>query len=362
LTDITHYTTEDFICDESFQRYCLGVEADVVAWQDVLNRHPEKKQVVEEAINIVTALQARQGSRQEQLQQLKESFSRYAQLKHRLHVKDPKKFFPKRYVAGIAASVLVAVVAYFLIYRSSPSPHSTGVVAASPLIFQSDSALRKTFVLADGSVVTLRKNSVLEVSKSFNQNNREVSLTGEAFFDVKKDAGHPFIVHTQEVDIKVVGTVFNVKAYPGNSETETALFRGRVEVSVKGQHAGTPVVLTPNQKLVINSAPLGVAQKDSAVARRPVVMPLSADTKDHKAKEIAWVRNRLAIENEPLEVIATKLQQWYGIEVVFEDESVKQYRYSGTFESETVVNALEALQLSYPFSFEVQKDRIIIKK
>ena len=362
MTDITNYTTEDFICDESFQRYCLGVEADAVAWQNILSRHPEKKQLVEEAINIVSTLQAKQGSRQEQLQQLKESFSRYALLKRQLHAKVPKRFYLKRYIAGIAASVLIAVVAYFLIYPNPSKLSPAKAVAASPLIFQSDSALRKTFVLADGSVVTLRKNSVLEVSKSFNQNNREVSLTGEAFFDVKKDAGHPFIVHTQEVDIKVLGTVFNVKAYPGNSETETALFRGRVEVSVKGQHAGSPVVLTPNQKLVVNSAVLGVAQKDSAVARKPVVMPLSADTKDHKAKEIAWVRNRLAIENEPLEVIAGKLQQWYGIEMVFEDETVKKYRYSGTFESETVVNALEALQLSYPFSFEVQKDRIIIKK
>ncbi|HYK57221.1 MAG TPA: hypothetical protein VEV15_12190, partial [Flavisolibacter sp.] len=174
MTDITHYTTEDFICDESFQRYCLGIEADVVVWQNVLNRHPEKKQVVEEAINIVSALQAKQGSRQEQLQQLKESFGRYTLLKRQLHAKVPRKLFLKRYVAGIAASVLVAVVAYFLIYRSSSSPLSAPVVTASPLIFQSDSALRKTFVLADGSVVTLRKNSVLEVSKNFNQNNREV--------------------------------------------------------------------------------------------------------------------------------------------------------------------------------------------
>jgi transmembrane sensor len=92
------------------------------------------------------------------------------------------------------------------------------------------------------------------------------------------------------------------------------------------------------------------------------IVPMSVDPVNHKAQEIAWIRNRLKIEDEPLEAIASKLQQWYGIEISFADSTVKTYRYSGTFESETVVKALEALQLSYPFNFQVDKEKIIISK
>ncbi|WP_315814782.1 DUF4974 domain-containing protein [Paraflavitalea speifideaquila] len=113
-------------------------------------------------------------------------------------------------------------------------------------------------------------------------------------------------------------------------------------------------------KLVYNNE---VAAKAPAPDKDPFrIVPMTVDPSNHKAKEIAWIRNRLKIEDEPLVAIAAKLQQWYGIGIAFADDTVKTYRYSGTFESETVVKALEALQLSYPFNFQVEKEKIIISK
>jgi ferric-dicitrate binding protein FerR (iron transport regulator) len=180
-------------------------------------------------------------------------------------------------------------------------------------------------------------------------------LSGEAFFDVAHNEQRPFIVHTSEVNIEVLGTVFNVSAYPGNAHTETSLFRGKVAVS-RNDNPGEKVILSPSQKLIFTRTGA------TAGANPFKVVSMLPDPVTHKAKEIAWVRNRLKIEDEPLETIASKLQEWYGISIRFADDEVKAYRYSGTFESESVVKALEALQLSYPFNFRVEKEQIVISK
>jgi ferric-dicitrate binding protein FerR (iron transport regulator) len=120
------------------------------------------------------------------------------------------------------------------------------------------------------------------------------------------------------------------------------------------------MILTPSQKTVVfnRTGKVDRPTTDSVLKK----ISLTVDPVDHKAKEIAWVRSRIKIEDEPLEQIAARLQAWYGIPIIFTDNETKGYRYSGTFESETVVKALEALQLSYPFNFRVEKDTIVIGK
>lgn len=343
------YEAIDFACDESFQRYCLEEhDKDVSCWKDWIARHPEKKAVIAEARSIVEILSARQGNRLEQLKHLEDGIARYDLLQQALGgepeqaIVSRRKVFPPllKYAAAIAGILLLAGTVY-LFYPHNSRPEKSVMINAGK-------DPRKTVVLPDGSSIVLRENSTVQLSDGFNRENRKLTLTGEAFFDVAQNAQYPFIVHTAAADIKVLGTVFNVSAYT-NRKTETALFKGKVEVTLSGNH-GQKIVLQPNQKLTTGAAtPFAVA-------------PLDADPVNHKAREIAWVRNRLEIENEPLEAIAGKLEKWYGIRVVFGDEEVKQYRYSGTFESETILKALDALQLSYPFSFKMLNGEIIISK
>lgn len=226
-------------------------------------------------------------------------------------------------------------------------------------VIQSGSEPRKTVVLPDGSVVTLHSNTRLTLADGFGRTGREITLSGEALFDIARDGQLPFIVHTSTVDVEVLGTLFNLNAYPQTGYTETSLFRGKIAVSLKG-HPEEKMILTPSQKSVVfdRAGRVDRPAADSVLKR----ISLTVDPVDHKAKEIAWVRNRIKIEDEPLEVIAARLQAWYGIPIVFADNEAKSYRYSGTFESETVVKALEALQLSYPFNFRVENDTVIIGK
>lgn len=364
--DFSHYTTEDFVCDESFRNYCTGSNlSDIQFWEAWINSNLQKSAEVREARQLIEILNARQGNLQEQLRQLKDGIERFDLFKERLSEKKPEPETAEirarqpvrlKYIAGIAASLLVvSLVTWFLFSKRESVQPETATLQTQ---IQSGGEPRKTVVLPDGSVVTLHSNSTITL-RNFNKTHRELVLSGEAFFDVAHNEQHPFIVHTANVNVEVLGTLFNVNAYPQSEYTETSLFRGKVAVSVK-DHPEQKVILMPSQKLVIanNAVKNELHVTDSSYK----VMPLAADPVNHKAKEIAWVRNRIRIVDEPLETIAAKLQSWYGISIVFTDEQVKGYRYSGTFESETVLKALEALQLSYPFNFRVENEKIVISK
>ena len=367
--DIQNYTVEDFVCDESFQRYCLGSDPEAIRfWETWTRNNPRQSGDMEEAARIITLLNAKQGNLQVQMAHLKDSIQRFDQLKEALqhNVSATQELPPVRsisrlkYISAIAASLLVLVLAGYFLFKPGnvvPAIPEKKAIASVPQI-SSGNEPRKTVVLPDGSVVTLRSNSQITLAGDFNGATRELLLSGEAFFDVTHQEQRPFIVHTAEVDIEVLGTVFNISAYPGNAHTETSLFRGKVAVSLKDD-PGQKVILSPSQKLVFTN---GVISRTSNGANPFKVESMLPDPVSHKTKEIAWVRNRLTIVDESLETIAAKLQQWYGINISFADEEVKTYRYSGTFESETVVKALEALQLSYPFNFQVEKEKIVISK
>lgn len=345
--DQNYRNAEDFLCDESFQRYCLGTDQSTTdSWEKWIGEHPEAAADIAEAKKIFAILNANQGNLQEQAAHLRDGMDRSSLLKEALEIPSPKN--KTRYIS-IAATLLV-LLGLTLFWKYTTNKNAIPELAAT---IQSGEEPRKTLVLADGSVLTMRNNSTISLSEGFGTKNRVLTLSGEAFFDVKPDPAHPFIVHTKDVSIEVLGTVFNVSAYPENVYTETALFRGKVSVTSKTDPDRT-TILTPNQKLVVYAGKV----RDTALK----VRSLAVDPQDHKAKEIAWVRNRLKIQDESLEQIAIRLQQWYGIRILITDEEVKKYSYSGTFESETVVKALEALQLSYPFSFQMEQNKIVISK
>lgn len=365
-----HFDVEDLICNESFQQYCLGSTLEhQLLWKEWINRFPDRKKDIEEAKELVNILNVKQGSRIRQINMLRSGLEQSAKMKAIFYGK--KEEIPAetpiyydtpakksgtvsamRYLSGIAA-LLLAVIATYLYIR--PFSNAKTPVIAPVTYFSSGKALRKTVILKDGSVITLAPESSIRLQEGFDSLKRELTLSGEAFFDVRHDAAHPFIVHTAFNDIKVLGTTFNVKAYPDSGSMEAALIRGKVRIDSK-QYPGYFVVLQPNQKLMVKQP----AKNRPAVADYQVA---ALKLGDHVVpEEIQWVRKRLDLDNLPLSVIAKKLQEWYGIEIVISGEEVKNYRYSGVFENETILKILEALQLSYPFQFEIEGNKITIKK
>ena len=383
------FSVEDLICDESFQQYCLGATLESqVLWSEWISNHPNRLADIEQAKNIVHILTAKQGSRIQQLKDLRgglkqrealgnlisveQEFADLPKAGHLLSIPEKSTYKTLRwytYMGGAAAAVAVMLFSFYFIQQGSG--RIAGLFSEYPdgHSISSGKSPRKTVILADGTAITLAKESTIRLTENFSSGKRELWLSGEAFFDVKHDRSHLLVVHTSYNDIKVLGTTFNVKAYEGSKSMETSLIHGSVRVDSK-KYPGYSVTLKPNEKLVTNNdlskeAVLAKVFRLSALEPKRNTEDRSINDKNtHFAQpqELKWIRNRLDIENEPLSSIVLKLQNWYGIKIIIADDHVKDYRYSGVFENETIIKTLEALQLSYPFEFKVEEERIIISK
>lgn len=213
-------------------------------------------------------------------------------------------------------------------------------------------------VLPDSTVVWLNAGSRLTYNEHFGSTNRNTTLTGEAFFDVKKSTV-PFIIHANAVQIRVLGTAFNVKAYPGEKTVETSLLRGRVEITLD-RRPGEKFILKPDEKLVVandqEESKINAGQKHAFFALKEGL----TRTEDSTIIETSWVENKLIFRDESFSEIATRMERWYGVNIDFKDANVAEERMSGTFTLETIQEALAALQISTKFHYSIKGNIITI--
>jgi ferric-dicitrate binding protein FerR (iron transport regulator) len=239
-------------------------------------------------------------------------------------------------------------------------------VEKAELAVSTKNGSRTNIQLPDGSKVWLNSGSTLTYDKQFGQEIREVVLSGEAFFDVVKNPEKPFIIHTSSMDIKVLGTQFNVKSYANDKSSEASLIHGSIEVSLKDR-GSEKILLKPNEKIVVMNERM---IKDTAldglknVPSEPIiaVKKLNYTPIDSTIIETSWVDNKFSFQDESFEDIAVRMERWYGISVQFQDPSVKGMRFTGTFTNETINQALDALQITAGFHYNKQNNTILITK
>ena len=226
-------------------------------------------------------------------------------------------------------------------------------------------------ILPDGSTVWLNAGSRI-VYANFNGPEREITLEGEAFFDVVQVLSpgthkkKPFIVHAGAIDIRVLGTAFNVKSYPEEKTIETTLIRGLVQITRKGDTKGAPVFLHPNEKIV-----LPASSTEGATANEPVtatsepaikqIIHIDSTIKDSDHIETAWVYNRLEFRGDNFEQLALKLERWYNIKIYFEDAAARQLKFNGSLQNETVEQAFAALKEAVAFEVRIVNNEVFIK-
>ena len=267
---------------------------------------------------------------------------------------------------SISVLAILVVASGLFIVRNNVVSHDA---AAGKHAVQSQVTTKpgsKTHIqLPDGSTVWLNASSDLTYGENFGKELREVNLTGEAFFDVAKDPEHPFIIHTRVVDVKVLGTAFNVRSYPNDANTETSVIRGKVEVTVKNRE-NAKYYLKPNEKVIVAN---NVTVPDVVTAGRqetkPLVsiQPLTRYHIDSSIIETSWVENKLIFqEDESFSDVALKMERWYGVRIRFVDPDVGEYRMYGSFTTETIKQALDALKIGFNFNYKMNKDEIIISK
>jgi transmembrane sensor len=284
-------------------------------------------------------------------------------------LEEKPSFFKRRKLSlfSFVAFIMIATVAiYFFTQKTKPGPVAGEAISS----VATKNGNRTKIVLPDGSQVWLNAGSNLDYNNAdFNKHLREVSLNGEAYFDVTKNADKPFIIHTKKMDIKVIGTAFNIRSYGDEKIAEASLIRGSIEVTLKDRK-DQKIILKPNEKISIaNEEPQEIALKTGqkvAVKNnsKPVPQILVTDLKPNPVyniiPEIAWTQNKLYFEDESLEDIGPLIERWFGKEVVIEKESLRKVRYTGNFENETMEEVLSYLKLSKPFNFRMENDTIVI--
>ncbi len=269
----------------------------------------------------------------------------------------------------LLAGVVLLLVTGFSAWQWNRHQQAEGVATASVNEINTRNGSKTSLVLPDGSKVWLNSGSQLRYDKHFGTKLREVSLIGEAYFDVVKNPDLPFVIHTSKMDIRVLGTAFNVKCYPGEKTTETSLLRGSIEVTLKDRQE--KIRLKPNEKLVISDAAAAPEDREQGLQsgarkaardKRPLISlgNLTLLPADNTIIETAWVQNRLVFSSETFEEVALKMERWYNVRIVFTDEKLKDAVLTGNFEKETLAEALTALQLVAPFSYTLKNDLISI--
>ena len=246
------------------------------------------------------------------------------------------------WVAGVAACLLVGV----FIFSNRTERLSANKEAQNTITTKRGS--KSKVQLPDGSEVWLNADSKITYKENFQGQNREVQLEGEAFFDVARDDSRPFIIHTPAIDVRVLGTAFNVRAYADERNTETSLIRGSVEITLVKSPDLKKIILKPNDKLIVNNELATVADRKDANTVAPLLTlaKIKYTAKDTLAQETMWTSDKLVFDAEPIEDVALKLERWYDVKVTIADEALRKTPFTGTFEGESLETVLEAMRLT----------------
>lgn len=228
---------------------------------------------------------------------------------------------------------------------------------------------RSSVKLQDGSVITLNAGSTLRYNSDFGKKRRDLWLDGEGYFVVSKSKT-PFVVHSGTVQVKALGTEFNVRAYSSEKDVVTTLVQGRVMIkdkSLKLSENGRPeITLLPNQKLTIKN---GIKQIEYAAkvkkesskgeppgeaASQPVRNEIVKQDKIDPLPDISWKDNEWIIYRETLYDLSIKMERRFDINIVFEKEILKDYRYTGTLPDESLEQVLKVLAIVSPIQYKVE--------
>ena len=203
--------------------------------------------------------------------------------------------------------------------------------------------------LSDGTKIWLNSGTTLRYPERFAENSRSVTIEGEAYFEVSKMAHKPFKVSTPDMKVEVLGTSFNLSAYPEDATTSATLVEGKIDIQTS---AGKTIAhLNAGQMATKN-------RTESNIEIRNVKTAFYA----------AWIDGKIFFDDEPLDQIAVKLERWFNVEIVFADERLKSHRFTGTIlKNKPVDQIMQALELISPIRFKHQvnaigRDKITIYK
>lgn len=338
------FDVHDFLNDEYFRKWIYQPdESSQAFWMDWLEKNPAKKPVVNEAGQILRSVEFYNHSVSEEAvnevwSKIKSRNNRKPHMHRTLQVHRQKEFSVRRKWSLIGAAASMLIGALFLFYLLSDNGRYESYATAY--------GETQNITLPDHSIVTLNANSMLRFDNNWHSaGKRQVWLEGEAFFEVEKtqtEAGAkvPFWVHTNELEVEVVGTRFNVNARRG--KTEVVLNSGKVKLHLENEKE-PEIWMDPGDMVAFSG-------KDKSLLKKQV----------NSAEYSSWKSNWLVFNGTPLAEVKTLLEDNYGFEVRIQDESLLDRRFKGRFPSDKLELMLDALSASLGIQVHKEGKTIII--
>lgn len=228
---------------------------------------------------------------------------------------------------------------------------------------------KKKLTLPDGSQVILNENSRFRYNKSMSlRSDRFASLSGEAYFEITTNPDAPFVIETSQMEIRVLGTRFNVRANEDDSVAETTLFHGKIEVTLAGEEQDARrVLLKPEEKLTVKNKRFRIAslqtQPDTAWSQTThyTISDIAKPAGENIYKENAWATSKVIFDDDPLTRVAEFLEKKYKVQVEIKDPGLlKETRIRGIFRDDSLVNILEALKFTSGFRYTLADSVVTI--
>lgn len=356
--DYRKYTVEDFVLDSRFRKWVLQPDKEThLFWDSWVEKHPEKVPLLKEARVLLLHLpQVKHALSEEAIDelwyaidhQMEESTSpivpgqkviplhAIAVLERYTHVKERKWDYHS--IGRVAATVLIVLsfcLSYFLANQE---------VVVLPTLVKKESlwGQRSTIFLSDGTKVNLNAGSSITYYKDFTENERVVTLHGEAFFSVAKDAKKPFRVFTGDLMTQALGTSFNVWAYDPD-QVKVALVTGKVSVDNIGKDRDKQsTILSPGEE-----------------AHYQLEKGISVNSFDPK-RVLSWKEGVIYFRDADEISVFNTLEQWYGVKIQRINHSKKVWDYTASFHGQSLEHVLMSVGYAMDFEFEINQKSVVI--
>ena len=341
-----NFNIEHFLEDQEFVEWVMNPTSQNAAhWENVIRQSPKKENDIRMAVEILRSLNAHvtDSELEEDANNIWQRVSAIPEYDRTKQVERQiqKKHVIAKYWLQIAASVLIVIGLswwmYPIINQNSQSTEEVAIISES-----NPKGKKSRITLRDGSVVWLNSESRIQYSDDYGQKIREISLEGEAFFEVAKNPDIPFVVRSGNISTTALGTSFNVSNYPENKNILVSLATGKIVV--KDEILAKPYYLEPGDHV-------------------------SYSNKDHVFKEwhnesaitFLWKDRIIQFNKASLEEMISYLERWYDVEFEIEGNIPKDIVYTGTFDNESLEKVLIGLAFSLHFDHEIENKHIKIK-
>ena len=338
MRDYTNYSREDFLADESFGNYLLEKDQQsVLFWQNWIKENPENLHEVREAEKLFFLMRTQNQNVQDR-EEVKDNYAKLVSmigsnglLNRENEISQENTAISTRtfgfkkvilWAASVAAVLVIGFSVWMYSNRTNDAPTQFSPYAQS---FDQPNMI----TLVDGTVIHLNSHSSIAISKSFNQQKREISLTGSAFFKVAKDHSKPFTVTSGDIKTTALGTSFYIFNLDKKS-TSVALLEGKVLV----EGFKNSVELLPGEKAFLN--------EDATIYK------VGFDEKQLQD----FVLGKISFDKASLEQIKTVLQEYYNMNVEIKGD-VPSLNFTGEFDAKNIKSILEALEFTYNIHYKI---------